>query len=336
MAAFDNIRLEKGLYTTGKSFTQALESIDPSENYKGTSLEGLDAYQRQLKRFDIKVGGRNSDSIEKFFRTTDSAALFPEYISSAVHQGFTENDMVSRMVATTTEIDSLDYRSLGIDNTKRENYMTPIFEGTHIPETRVSVKENLVKLKKIGRMITSSYEAIKFQRLDLFTVALKQIGYSIAMSEFYSALEALLVGDGSGKDIQVITVENSGEFTYNDLLKLWSSFDEFKLTTLIMCNGMLSKVLRMEEFRDSAAGLSFHGTGKLITPFGAEIISFPGQEDESIVAIDKSAALERVQAGGIVTDFDKLIDRQLERAAVTVTVGFANIYSDAAKMLSSY
>ena len=43
--AFDNIKLEKGLYSTGKSFTEALESIDPSENYAGTELEGLDAYQ---------------------------------------------------------------------------------------------------------------------------------------------------------------------------------------------------------------------------------------------------------------------------------------------------
>ena len=33
---YDNIRLDKGLYTTGKSFSDALESIDPSENYIGT------------------------------------------------------------------------------------------------------------------------------------------------------------------------------------------------------------------------------------------------------------------------------------------------------------
>ena len=77
MAAFENIKLEKGLYTTGKSFTKALEELDPSENYIGTPLEGLDAYQRQLKRFDIKVSGRGSDRVEKFFKTTDSAALFP-------------------------------------------------------------------------------------------------------------------------------------------------------------------------------------------------------------------------------------------------------------------
>lgn len=50
--SYENIKIEKGLYTTGKSFTQALEALDPSENYKGTSLEGLDAFERQLKRFD--------------------------------------------------------------------------------------------------------------------------------------------------------------------------------------------------------------------------------------------------------------------------------------------
>ena len=58
MAYFDNIKLEKGMYTGAScSFTDVLEHLDPSENYRNTELEGLDAYQRQLKRFDIKVGG---------------------------------------------------------------------------------------------------------------------------------------------------------------------------------------------------------------------------------------------------------------------------------------
>ena len=81
MTAFDNIRLEKGLYASG-DFTGALEKIDPSENYSGTALEGLDAYQRQLKRFDIKVSGRHSDCVEKFFATTTSTPLFILDLSS--------------------------------------------------------------------------------------------------------------------------------------------------------------------------------------------------------------------------------------------------------------
>ena len=47
--AFDNIKLEKGLYSTSQGFTASLEELDPSENYIGTDYEGLDAYQRQLK-----------------------------------------------------------------------------------------------------------------------------------------------------------------------------------------------------------------------------------------------------------------------------------------------
>ena len=79
---YDNLKLDKGMYReAGRSFSQVLEREDPSERYKGTSLEGLDAFQRQLKRFDIKVKGAGSDVVEKFFQTSDAAVLFPEYIS---------------------------------------------------------------------------------------------------------------------------------------------------------------------------------------------------------------------------------------------------------------
>lgn len=111
MVNFDTIRLEKGLYCGG-SFTSALESIDPSENYKGSPLEGLDAYQRQLKRFDIKVSGAGSDVVEKFFKTSDSATLFPEYVARAVRQGMEEANSLPKLIASVTNIDSLDYRSI--------------------------------------------------------------------------------------------------------------------------------------------------------------------------------------------------------------------------------
>lgn len=65
--AFDNIKLDKGLYSTTKGFTASLEEIDPSDNYIGTELEGLDAYQRQLKRFDIKVSGKDSIAFQNSF-----------------------------------------------------------------------------------------------------------------------------------------------------------------------------------------------------------------------------------------------------------------------------
>ena len=111
--AFDNIHLEKGMYhEAGRSFTQVLEQLDPSEGYRGTPLENTDAFQRQLKRFGIRVKGAGSDTVEKFFSTFESAVLFPEFLARAVRQGMDEANILPAITATVTRIDAMDYRSI--------------------------------------------------------------------------------------------------------------------------------------------------------------------------------------------------------------------------------
>ena len=169
---YDNLKLEKGMYhEAGRSFTQVLESRDPSEQYRGTALEGLDAFQRQLKRFDIKVKGTGSDVVEKFFRTADSAVLFPEYIARSVRQGMEETDLLPQLTAAVTRFDGMDYRSITSEAGGEEKELRRVDEGTEIPSTTVKVQENLVKLNKRGRMLVASYEAVRCQKLDLFSVS---------------------------------------------------------------------------------------------------------------------------------------------------------------------
>ncbi|MCL2107287.1 MAG: phage major capsid protein, partial [Oscillospiraceae bacterium] len=110
--AFDNLKLDKSLYSAGQSFTQALEGADPSEQYRGTPLGELDAYERQLKRFGIRVSGAGSDRVEKFFRSSETATLFPEYIARAVRQGLERADVLPGITAATTQVNGLDYRSI--------------------------------------------------------------------------------------------------------------------------------------------------------------------------------------------------------------------------------
>lgn len=325
--AFDNIKLEKGLYTTSKGFTASLEELDPSENYIGTEYEGLDAYQRQLKRFDIKVSGAGSDTISKFFQTTDSAALFPEYISRAVQQGLEEEDILPKIVASTTQIDSLDYRAIESVPSEEDKELAFVSEGARIPETTIKTKDKLTRLHKRGRMLVASYEAIKFQKLDLFTVTLRQIGAYIARTQLLDALTVL----ANNADVERIT--GKGAVTYSDLVTLWDKLTPYNLSTIIATAPAIADMLSITEFKDSYAGQSFHGTGKMITPFGAEVLKIGKIDEKMVLALDRSAALEKVQAGGIVTEYDKLIDRQLERAAITVTAGFSAIFADAVKMM---
>lgn len=327
--SYDNIRLDKGLYTSSKGFNAALEDIDPSENYKGTELEGLDAYQRQLKRFDIKVSGVNSDPVSKFFATTDSAALFPEYISRAVRQGINESNIVEQIVASVTKVDSLDYRAIESVSNENPNADDVIVEGAFIPETTIKTKETLTPLYKRGRMLTASYEAIKSQKLDIFTVALKQIGEYISACQLRDCVQSMLTDD-----IEIINFEDAEKgVQYTDLVKLWNSFNPYSMSTMLVDSQTMANLLNIPEFKDARAGQTFHGTGAPITPMGSQVLCVPMSSDQKIMALDKRYAVEMVQFGDIVTDFDRLIDRQLERASVTSTVGFSPIFTDAIKVM---
>ena len=204
---FETVKLDKGLYSeAGRSFTKVLEKCDPSEQYKGTPLEHLDAFQRQLKRFDIKVKGADSDVVSKFFASWESAVLFPEYVARAVRQGMEENNILPLMTAAETRISGMDYRSIASTPTEEEKSLKMVAEGAMIPETRVSAQENLVKLHKRGRMLVASYEAIQFQRLDLFSVTLRQIGAYINRMHVADAIDVICNGDGNKNGADRYTV----------------------------------------------------------------------------------------------------------------------------------
>lgn len=334
MANFENITIEKGMYQSKGGLTDALEKLDPSENYIGTSLEGLDAFSRQLKRYDIKVSGRGSDCVEKFFQTSNSAALFPEYVSRAVQQGMEHADILPNLVATVTDIDGMDYRSIVSAPTDDEKTLKVVGEGAQIPQTTVRTRENLVKLHKRGRMLVASYEALRFQRLDLFTVTLNQIGAYIARAQLSDAIGVLLNGDGNGNAAATISSSATNQLSYDDLVKLWANMAPYELNTILASTADMQKILALPQMQDSNAGLDFQGTGKMVTPLGATLLHAPTMEAGKIIGLDKNCALEMVQAGGVVTDYDKLIDRQLERAAITCTAGFSKIFTEASKALT--
>ena len=334
MANYENISLEKGMYQSGKSLTEILESIDPSENYKGTALEGLDAFSRQLKRFDIKVSGSGSDRVEKFFATTSSAALFPEYVSRAVRSGIDETDVLSDVVATVTKIDGMDYRSVNATTDEDSKKLKIVNEGAHIPTTEIKTGENLVKLRKRGRMIVSSYEALRFQRIDLFTITLKQIGAYIARAQLTDAVDVIINGDGNNNGANQVNATTAGSIAYADLINLWSTLKPYELNTILAPTSAMTKILTLSEMRDATAGLNFQGSGKMITPLGANLIHAPSMSSGSVIGLDKNYALEMVVAADVTTDYDKLIDRQLERATISSIAGFAKIFQGASKKLA--
>ena len=339
--SFNEIRLDKGMYSeTGKSFEQVLESLDPNENYKGTPYEGLDAFQRQLKRFGIKVKGAGSDAVEKFFSTSESAVLFPEYVSRSVKAGMEEGNILPSITASVTRFDGMDYRSIYSAASEDEKSLRYVGEGALIPQTEIRAADHLVSLKKRGRMLVASYDAIRFQRLDLFSVMLRQIGNQIMRMHLEDAIDVIKNGDGNNNAADSLAVGDStiggtsGTLTYTELLNFWNTFDPYTMNTMLVAPDVMMKILNCSEFKNPVAGLNFQGSGEPGNPLGAKLIRCSAMTAGTAIGLDKGYALEMVSAGDVSVEYDRLIDRQLERAAITSISGFAKLYTGASKVLT--
>lgn len=332
--AFENIRLEKGMYhESGKSFSQILESLDPSEKYKGTALEGTDAFQRQLKRFDIHVKGAGSDSVEKFFHTYESAVLFPEFIARVVRQGMEEGNILPQLVATVTNIDSMDYRSIYSVPTEDEKALADVMEGTVIPSTGIRTSEKLIRLHKRGRMLVASYEALRFQKLDLFSVMLRQIGAYIQTMHLTDAVGALCDNVTTFATGTSPIGGTTGELSYDALVDFWAQFHPYEMNTILAPTSLMTAMMKLPELSNPLTGLNFQGTGKFAAPLGATLLRSDALPMRFLLALDRRYALEMVKAGDVTVEYDKLIDRQLERAAITSICGFGVIMNDAIRRL---
>ena len=93
-------------------------------------------------------------------------------------------------------------------------------------------------------------------------------------------------------------------------------------------------LLKLSEFQNPLTGLNFQGTGKLTTPLGANLLRTSAVPAGKLIGLDKTLALEQIVGGEVTVEYDKLIDRQLERAAITSISGFAKLFSEASKVLT--
>lgn len=314
---YNDIKLEKGLYNlSGKSFTAALEELDPSSAYCGTPLEKLDAFERQLKRFNIRVKGSDCDSVEKFFTSTESAVLFPEFVTRSIRKGF-DDTVLSSVCAVKTVVNSGQYLGCVLDDSTAYDVCS---QGETLPTATVTESSAATVLAKYGRLISASYESIRQQRLDVFGVMLRSVGVRLAAAVVKKAVEVLV--DGADE-------VSTTELTYADLAELYGKFESFDMTTVIASPALAAKIAAMDQLSDSSADAD----GRFILPFGSELIKTSAAGADTIIGIDRDYALEFITSTELVMETDKLIDRQLDQMTASITCGFRKITPDAVKVL---
>ena len=122
------------------------------------------------------------------------------------------------------------------------------------------------------------------------------------------------------------------DFNYNELVAFWGKFEDYDMTTIIASPTSMAKILSFEQMKYACA--DFMSTGAVKTPFGSNLVKSTSVADTKLIGLDKKCALEMINATDIILENDRLIDRQIDRTAVSVTTGFAKIIPEATRVLT--
>ena len=132
----------------------------------------------------------------------------------------------------------------------------------------------------------------------------------------------------------VLTIVSDKFLTYNNLMSVLkqTTFTALLSTGMLLClitAGIDLSVGANATFCACICGMLVKGgmTNSLVLIVIAIVAG-------TLIGLDKNYALEQICGSEITVEYDKLIDRQLERAAITSISGFAKLFGEASKVLT--
>jgi hypothetical protein len=357
----NDINLNKDMYAEaydrGVTFSQYLEMIDPSEEQD--KKDGLDAYERQMKRFGIRTKndprtGTGASRGEMFFQSNIPASriLFPEFLNRVARVAvMNEDDIMSSIVASTESITGSNMmRALYIDDTEAQRTMSRVGEMGKFPVVKISWSEKATSLSKYGVKLQMSYEFTRRASLPLITLFIGRIMLQRRLNEVTEAIAVLLAGDGtthaSGGAISNVNLSTyqggaptgTSDMTYASWLKFLYSFYPGRCTTILGCADDIVEALTISKpsvdpmwfisYLDSA---KLGGVPRLVNGRIGSSVDYVISDDISandLIGLDNRYALIAYrEAGTDLTEWDEIV--------MSNTIGFQTVFAAARKKLST-
>lgn len=208
--------------------------------------------------------------------------------------------------------------------------MQTIIASTTKVDSAEQINDKQITFHKRGRALTGGYDITRRQRLDLFSVVLRQIGSHIVYSHLVDAVRLLIYGDCGCEAAEVteVTPENWFNSTSGVVLKFQTKLTPYEMNTMLVSDDIALKL-----FQNLQPQLSFQHQGCAVTQFGTTMIRSHALPERAAIGLDNRFALEMVQIRDIETDYSALIDRHFERASISTISGFSKIYTDASRVL---
>ena len=348
----------------GVSFSQLLELMSPTEPGDNT---GLDAFERQLARFNIRLhqdpkSGIPASTGALFFQSNHpaSAILFPEVLNRMARIALMdETDILPELVASMETInDSAILRAIYIDDTEADRQTSRVGEMGELPTTTINWSEKTTTLKKFGVRIKMSYDFVRRATMPLIQILIGRIMLQRRMDEISLAISVLLSGDGSGHANGAAIAQSNlsthqggaptgtSDMTLPGYLTWLATFYPGQCTTIISNSADVMEAWLVASptalplwFNNNVRTAGLPGAPTLVNVKAAPNIRYVEHADipaNDLVGLDRRYGMIGYrEIGTDLTETDRIINGQFTEIVMSNTVGFQILFASARKRLNT-
>lgn len=324
---------------------------------KAEYRQGLDAFDAALvtagivAKGDVKLGIESS-MVSKFFTTTSSRLLFPEYVNRTIKETITDQPLLQYVVGETVTITGDSMRQPKIDLGKNSDNrkalkFSRVAEGAEIPTTEIKLAEEAVKIYKYGRAVKATYEVMRRTTIDMFRKTIELLGRFIVNGQYAVVIEVIENGDGNNNPATVYkrSVLNAGgtagvldEIT---LLKFLMVQYPINYDTVITDQDLYLQLLSTRYNGQLVTGVTEYvpftfpqGIFKGITVLYSEEIAKSQGGNSRLFALNRNLGIRKIiEQNSSIQENEKYANDQTQKMFITENAGFAKIYDEASAIL---
>ncbi len=317
----------------------------------------IEEYFRQHK---VQMEGPLADSVEKAFQVVPGElTVFPFYWDTQIVEGILAMPLLDVLVMDTITVGSGTAVHAVMNETLTDRQMGETGEFATMQEVNITSSETAVKLKKFGGLVTVSDEAMRRQRIPVFSRGIARVGRQIGIDMTDLAVDIVINGDlvygglndslANQSPSQSVAAAVAGSPTYSDYVNVYMTFPiGYEASDGILTRSGIKKMLNVPEFKDPLAGFKFQNQAILPEAFGLGTHRWDSAGSStwnpstvgtgtSYLVVQRQRALILYQEGGLVTESDRdvraqstvvstswyLIFSVWDRLAAVVGTGFA-------------
>jgi hypothetical protein len=306
------------------------------------------ALAKAMDEAKVPCQGRGAATVDqcigKQFATTTQQSIFPFFYDANIQVGLLTMPLLDRLVFETQTVESGTAVHLELTDTAWETgTATPVGEGARARSVVIRGTERTVYLQDFQSKAEITYKAARRMRLPLFARAIQRVGQRLMIDLTDFVIDKAISGDGANSSASTKAAATPTAPIYDDVIDALLTFPQAYSPNLTIWNATsLGKLLKMTEFKDPLAGFKFQNAGIYPTPLGMDLARWDvtgkvsGWVSTTGLMIDDRICMVGYQEGGMMTETERVIDGQFERAVTSMTYGAAVWDRTAALLLTSW